>query len=89
MRATTIAAAPGNSRAVIVDVVKATQRAAESRMAVFLRVIKAPTFLALARGRDIRPDRAQDAPNVDMGVNYCQVKGNACAPSTLASMKLS
>ena len=74
MRATTIAAAPGSSRAVITDMVKATQRAAESRTAVFFWVAKAPTFPALARGRDIRPDGAQDAPNVDMGGKIVALK---------------
>ena len=74
MRATTIAAAPGNKRAVIMDVVKATQRAAESRTAVFLGVAKAPTFPALARERDIRPDGEQDAPNVDMGGKIMALK---------------
>ena len=66
MRTTTIAAVPGSSRAFIADEGKATQRAAESRVAVFLRVAKAPIVPALARVRDIRPDRAQDAPSVDM-----------------------
>ena len=74
MRATTIAAAPGSSRAFIADVGKATQRAAESRAAMFLRVAKAPTVPALARGRDIRPDGTQDAPNVDMGGKIVALK---------------
>ena len=56
------------------DVSKATQRAAESRAAVFLRVAKAPTVPALARGRDIRPDGAQDAPNVDMSRKIVALK---------------
>ena len=54
MRTTTIAAAPGSSRAFIADVGKATQRTAKSRAAVFLRVAKVPTVSALARRKDIR-----------------------------------
>ena len=74
MRVTTIVTAPGSSRGVIADVVKATKRAAESRTAVFLGVAKAPTFPALARGRNIRPDRAQDAPHVDMSGKIVALK---------------
>ena len=74
MRATTIAAAPGSSRAFIADVGKATQRAAENRAVVFLRVAKAPTVSALARRRDIRPDGALHAPNVDMSREIVALK---------------
>ena len=85
MRATTIAAAPGSSRAFILDVGKATQRAAESRAAVFLRMAKAPTVSALVRGRNIRPDRAQDAPKVDMSRKIVALKGD---PSNIGGVFL-
>ena len=74
-RATTIAVAPGSSRAFIVDVGKATQRAMESRAAVFLRVSKAPTVSALARWRNIRLDGERIAPNVDMSRKFVALKG--------------
>ena len=76
MRATIIATAPCSSRAFIADVGKATQRAVKSRAAVFLRVAKAPTVSALARGRDIKPDGAQDTPNVDMSGRIVALKSD-------------
>ena len=74
MRVTTIAAVLGSSRAFIADVGKATQKAAESRTAVFLMVAKAPTVLALARKRDIRPDGVQNVPNIDMSREIVALK---------------
>ena len=76
MRATTIAAAPGSSMALIAG--KATQRAAESRAAVFFGVSKAPTISALARWRNIRPDGEHDAPKVDMGKEFVALEGDPC-----------
>ena len=76
MRAITIATAPGSSRAFIADVDKATQRAAESSAAVFLRVAKVPTIPALARGRNIRPDGVQDTLNVDMSGRVVALKSD-------------
>ena len=64
MGATTIAAALGSSMALIAGVGKATQRAAESGMAVFFGVFKAPTVSALARWKNIRLDGEHDTPNV-------------------------
>ena len=76
MRATTIAAPPGSSRAFIAGVGKATQRAAESKAVVFFRVSKAPTVLALVRWRNIRPDGEHDASNVDTSRKFMALKGD-------------
>ena len=78
MGATTIAAVPGSGMALIEGVGKATQRAAESRAAVFFRVSKAPIVSALVRWRNIRSDGEHDAPNVDMGREFVALEGDPC-----------
>ena len=78
MGATTIAAAPGNSMALIAGVGKATQRAAESGAAVFFRVSKAPTVSVLAKWRNIRLDGEHDFLNVDMDRKFVALKGDPC-----------
>ena len=41
-------------------------------------VSKAPTVSALARWRNIRPDRKHDAPNVDMDREFMALEGDLC-----------
>ena len=62
----------------IAGVGKATQRAAESGVAVVFGVSKAPTVSALARWRNVRPDGEHDTPNVDMGRKIMAFEGDLC-----------